>query len=138
MLLAAIAPNHDVLHVKCTTPGQCNYYRYAFDCETENSARRGKTLALQRFELDARACIASFTAETVGTLRQKRHDYLRRICFRAAPSRRLSVRTMLAMHHALFDMYGAARPGETVLETLEIPWPTFDANGKPVEGSEVL
>ena len=78
-LLAAIAPDHDVLHVRCTTPGQRNAFRYAFDCQEEKVAGRGKPLALARFEQDLRACIASFKAETVGTLRAKVMRHLRRV-----------------------------------------------------------
>ena len=170
-LLAAIAPDHDVLHVRCTTPGQRNAFRYAFDCQEEKVAGRGKPLALARFEQDLRACIASFEAETVGTLRAKVMRHLRRGKIGIAwafmsphttaaikigiawalmsPHTRaaikigiacasMSPRTTAAIRGALFDPEtGARRPDDTVLETLEIPWPSFDADGAPVEGSEV-
>ena len=136
-LLAAIAPDHDVLHVRCTTPGQRNAFRYAFDCQEEKVAGRGKPLALARFELDLRACIASFEAETVGTLRAKVMRHLRRVKIGIACAS-MSPRTKAAIRGALFDPEtGARRPDGTVLETLEIPWPSFDADGAPVEGSEV-
>ena len=136
-LLAAIAPDHDVLHVRCTTPGQRNAFRYAFDCQEEKVAGRGKPLALARFEQDLRACIASFEAETVGTLRDKVMRHLRRVKIGIACAS-MSPRTKAAIRGALFDPEtGARRPDGTVLETLEIPWPSFDADGAPVEGSEV-
>ena len=160
-LLAAIAPDHDVLHVRCTTPGQRNAFRYAFDCRDEKVAGRGKPLALARFELDLRACIASFEAETVGTLRAKVLRHLRRVKMSPHTTAAIKIgiawalmsphtraafkigiacaskspRTKAAIRGALFDPEtGARRPDDTVLETLEIPW---RPDGAPVEGSEV-
>ena len=101
-LLAAIAPYHDVLHVRGKRPAQRSLTCYAFDCMKENDAGRGLPLALQRFELHVRRCIRSFYAETVGTLRQK-YDGLD-----AAVRGQLSEATVAAVNGALYETLTAS------------------------------